>query len=116
MVLFVFAVLVALLGVGVYDLYNPGRLDVWMAGYHFAAVPTWEPVAVAAAVPMSFFLLHALWVGVRIRLLQGARRRASAWRLEPRPVEQRRPVERRPVERRRQVESWTVEERPAVVP
>jgi hypothetical protein len=97
MVLFAFAAVVALLGVGVYDLYNPGRSDLTMAGYHFAAVPTWVPVALGAAVPLSFFLLHALWTGVRIWWLKGAVRREPEWDLvEPWPPAPRRVEMARP--------------------
>jgi hypothetical protein len=79
MFLFVLALAVALLGVGAYDLYNPGTRDVTMAGYHFVAVPDWMPVAAGAGVPLTLFLLSALWTGLRIRLLKRATRRAAAW-------------------------------------
>jgi hypothetical protein len=97
MVLFVFAAVVTLLGLGVYDLYNPGHSDVTMAGYHFASVPAWMPVAVGAMVPLSFFLLHVLWTGLRIWLLKGAARREPDWEFveqwppAPRRVETTRP-------------------------
>jgi hypothetical protein len=101
MVLFAFAAVVTVLGIGVYDLYNPGHSDITMAGYHFAAVPNWVPVAVGAAVPLSFFLLHALWTGLRIWLLKVTARREPEWDLvqqwppAPRRVEATRP---RPVQ------------------
>jgi hypothetical protein len=96
MALFAFAAVVALIGVGVYDLYNPGHSNVTMAGYHFAAVPAWVPVALAAAVPLAFFLLHALWTGARIWWLKSVRRREPEWDLvQPWPPAPRR-VETRP--------------------
>ena len=73
--LFVFALAVALLGLGAYDLYNPGTSDVTIAGYHFAAVPDWAPIAAAAGLPLSLFLLYALWTSVRIHVLKRAARR-----------------------------------------
>jgi hypothetical protein len=79
MVLFAVAFVVALLGLGAFDLYNPGTRSITMAGYHFVAVPGWVPVALGAAVPLSLFLLHALWTSLRIWLLKGAVRRARAW-------------------------------------
>jgi hypothetical protein len=97
MVLFAFAAVVTLLGIGVYDLYNPGHTSVTMAGYHFAAVPNWVPVALGAAVPLSFFLLHALWTGFRIWLLKITAPREPEWDLveqwppAPRRVETTRP-------------------------
>ena len=97
MVLFAFAAVVTLLGIGVYDLYNPGHSDVTMAGYHFAAVPNWVPVALGALVPLSFFLLHALWTGFRIWLLKVTAPREPEWELvqewppAPRRVETTRP-------------------------
>jgi hypothetical protein len=96
MVLFAFAVVVALLGVGIYDFYNPGQSNITMAGYHFAAVPTWVPVALAAAVPLSFFFLHALWTGARIWWLKVVVRREPEWDLvQPWPPAPRR-VETQP--------------------
>lgn len=133
MVLFVVAVVVALLGVGAYDLYNPGARSMTLAGYHFASVPDWVPVALGAAVPLSLFLLHALWTGFRVWLLKGAVRRAEAryYDEQPWPAVQRRvelmPVEpapylRRPVQNRRDgerppflrrpVQDWRDFERP----
>jgi len=97
MVLFAFAAVVTLLGIGVYDLYNPGHSDIAMVGYHFAAVPNWVPVALGAVVPLSFFLLHALWTGFRIWLLKITTRREPEWDVvqewppAPRRVETSRP-------------------------
>lgn len=79
MLLFVLALVVALLGLGIYDLYNPGTLPVTIAGHHFAAVPSWVPIALGAAVPLTLFLLHALWTGLRIWLLKRAARRWPSW-------------------------------------
>jgi hypothetical protein len=88
MVLFVLALLVALLGVGAYDLYNPGTSDVTMADHHLAAVPDWAPIAAGAGLPLSLFLLYALWTSIRIQLLKRARRTLDGdWELmEPAPA------------------------------
>ncbi|HYW24210.1 MAG TPA: hypothetical protein VE953_08590 [Terriglobales bacterium] len=117
MVLFAVAVIVALLGVGAYDLYNPGTRSITMAGYHFAAVPAWVPVALAAVAPLPLFLLHAMWTGLRIWLLKGALRRVRRWD-DPQqrwPAVERRvqpvPVERPGLERRR-VREWPAVEMP----
>jgi hypothetical protein len=124
MVLFVVAVVVVLLGVGAYDLYNPGARSITMAGYHFAAVPSWVPVALAAVAPLSLFLLHALWTGFRVWLLKGAVRRARdrydlqrPWpaverRVELMPVEPA-PFPRRPAQEWRDVEPPPLARRPA---
>ena len=72
MLLFLFALAVAGLGVGVYAHYNPGAQDVTIRTYHLARIPTWELLAVAAGVPLFLFLLQAIISGVRIRSLRRA--------------------------------------------
>jgi hypothetical protein len=80
MVLFVFALVVAVVGVGLFDLYNPGVRTIAVAGQSYDSVPVWLPVALAAAAPLSLFLLYALWTSIRISLLKRAMREAS-WEL-----------------------------------
>ena len=72
MLLFFLTLVVAAVGVGAFAHYNPGSMDVTLRTYHLAAIPTWEVVAVAAAVPLAPFLLHAVYASVRIRLLRRA--------------------------------------------
>ena len=72
MLLFLLALVVAAAGVGAYAHYNPGVHDVIMRNYHFAAVPDWVPVALAAGVPLALFLLDAVFAGNHIRLLKRA--------------------------------------------
>lgn len=67
MLLFLLALVIMALGVAAYAHYNPGVHEITMRNYHFAAVPDWIPVAVAAAVPLFFFLLHALYARGRAR-------------------------------------------------
>jgi hypothetical protein len=95
MVLFVFALVVALVGLGAFDLYNPDRRDVAMAGHHFVALSVWVPVALGAAVPLSLFLLHALWTSVRIGLLKRGARMPAPAVVRP-AVAPRRPAVARP--------------------
>jgi len=71
--LFVLTALVAVAGVGAYAHYNPGVHDITMRNYHFAAVPDWVPVAIAAGVPLALFLLDAFFAGSHIRLLERER-------------------------------------------
>ena len=70
MVLFTLALMVAAGGVGVYAHYNPGVHDIVIQNYHFAAVPDWVPVALAAGVPLALFLLDAYFAGSHIRQLE----------------------------------------------
>ena len=77
MLLFMLALAVAAVGVGAYAHYNPGVHDITLRTYHLAGVPDWEPIAVAAAVPLFLFLLHAMYSGVRIRHLRRALRLAG---------------------------------------
>lgn len=82
MVLFLFALIVAVAGVGVYAHYNPGAQDITLPfvqdttmhlhHYLFVGVPDWVPVAIGAAVPLFLFLLHALFAGARYRRLRRA--------------------------------------------
>jgi hypothetical protein len=121
MLLFAVAVVVALAGVGLYYLYNPESVAVTLAGHHFAAVPVWVPVALAAAIPLSLFLLHALWTGVRIWLLKRAVRRVPEWEVvqpwppAPRAVPVDRPARERPA-RERPAVAAPARQRPAVAP
>ncbi|HSR23808.1 MAG TPA: hypothetical protein VLW53_09680, partial [Candidatus Eisenbacteria bacterium] len=62
---------------GAYAHYNPGVHDITLRTYQFAGVPDWEPVALAAAVPLFLFLLYAIYAGVRIRHLRRAVRLAE---------------------------------------
>jgi len=70
MLLFALALVVAVAGVGAYAHYNPGVHDITMRSYHFAAVPDWVPVALAAGVPLALFLLDAYFAGSHIRQLE----------------------------------------------
>jgi hypothetical protein len=70
MLLFALALVVAVAGVGVFAHYNPGVHDITMRSYHFAAVPDWVPVALAAGVPLALFLLDAFFAGSHIRGLE----------------------------------------------
>jgi hypothetical protein len=70
MLLFALALVLAAAGVGAYAHYNPGVHDITMRSYHFAAVPDWVPVALAAGVPLALFLLDAAFAGSHIRGLQ----------------------------------------------
>jgi len=72
MLLFLLALVVAVTGVGAYAHYNPGAHDITLRGHHFAAVPDWVPVALAAGVPLAEFLLDAVFARDHIRLLERA--------------------------------------------
>jgi hypothetical protein len=72
MLLFLLTLVVVGLGVGAFAHYNPGALDVTLYTYRFAGIPQWEVLAIAAGVPLALFLLHAVYAGVRIRLLRHA--------------------------------------------
>jgi hypothetical protein len=74
MVLFWFALVFAILGVGAFAVYNPGVHDITMRSYHFVAVPDWVPIAVGAAVPLSLLLVDSIFARMHIRQLQGAAR------------------------------------------
>jgi uncharacterized protein HemY len=97
MLLFSFTLVAAALGVGAYAHYNPGTLDVTLSTYRFAGIPRWEVVAVAAGVPLVLFLLNAVYVSVRIRLLRRANGRYTTGRTfndlpsapEPQPAPKR---------------------------
>jgi hypothetical protein len=80
MVLFLFALLVSALGLGVYAHYNPGVQDISVRTYHYAGVPTWMLLAGAAGVPLFLFLVHAVIAAVRIRLLRRANERLAGER------------------------------------
>jgi hypothetical protein len=75
MLLFLLTLAVAAAGVGAYAHYNPGVHDITMQNYHFAAVPDWVPVALAAGVPLALFLLDAFFAGSHMRQLRRAGRR-----------------------------------------
>ncbi len=67
MLLFLFALVVAALGVGVYAHYNTGSQDITLRTYHFLGVPDWAPVAIAAGAVLFLFFIHAVYASVRIR-------------------------------------------------
>ncbi len=73
MLLFLFALVVAVLGVGVYAHYNPGSQDITLRTYHFLGVPDWVPVAVAAGAMLFLFFIHAVYAGVRVRRARNGR-------------------------------------------
>jgi hypothetical protein len=97
MLLFLFTLVAVTLGVGAYAHYNPGTLDVTLYTYRFSGIPEWEVVALAAGVPLVLFLLHAVYFGVRIRLLRHANGRYTTGRtfndlsrgVEPQPAPKR---------------------------
>ena len=70
MVLFLFALVVVALGVGVFAHYNPGTMDITLRTYHLFGIPDWEVLAAAAGVPLVLFLVHAIVAGSRIRRLR----------------------------------------------
>ena len=70
MVLFLFALIVAAVGVGAYAHYNTGVHDITLRTYQLAGVPDWMPIAVAAGVPLFLFLLHAMAARWRVRRLR----------------------------------------------
>jgi hypothetical protein len=73
MLLFLLALVLAAAGVGAYAHYNSGVHDIVMRNYHFAAVPDWVPIALAAGVPLALFLLDAVFAGSHIRQLRRER-------------------------------------------
>jgi len=85
MVFFLIALVLAVLGVGAYAYANTGAHDIALRDYHFTAVPDWLPVAVVSGVVLFVFLLHAIYAGVRIRMLRRSGDRT-------RPVASQRPV------------------------
>ncbi len=76
MLLFLFALVVAVAGVGTYAHYNPGSQDITLGTYrtlgtyHFLGVPDWVPAAVAAGAMLFLFFIYAVYTGVRIRRLR----------------------------------------------
>ena len=78
MLLFLFALVVAVAGVGIYAHYNTGAHDITLRTYHFAGVPDWMPIAVAAGTVLFLFLVQAIYASVRIRLLRRASRRTTS--------------------------------------
>ena len=74
MLLFALALVIAVAGLGAYAHYNPGVHDIAMRTHHFAAVPDWVPVALAAGVPLALFLIDAVFAGNHIRVLERAAR------------------------------------------
>ena len=75
MILFLIALLVAALAVGLFADYNPAAHDVAVRGYHFAGVPGWQPIAVVAGAVLLLFLVQAGYGAVRIRTLKSANAR-----------------------------------------
>jgi hypothetical protein len=80
MLLFSFTLVAVAFGVGVYAHYNPGTLDVTLDSYRLVGIPDWELVAVASGVPLVPFLLHAMYVSVRIGRLRRANDRYAMGR------------------------------------
>ena len=74
MLLFLLALVAAVTGVGAYAYYNPGVHDIILGSHHYAAVPDWVPVALAAGVPLAVFLLDAVFARDHIRVLERTRR------------------------------------------
>jgi hypothetical protein len=77
MLLFALALVIAVTGTGFYAYYNHGVHDITMRSHHFAAVPDWVPVALAAGVPLAVFLLDAAFAGSHIRMLKRVARATS---------------------------------------
>lgn len=73
MLLFLFALVVAVLGIGVYAHYNTGSHDITLRTYHFLGVPDWLPLAIAAGVMLFLFFIHAVYASIRIRRLRSIR-------------------------------------------
>ena len=67
MLLFLLALIISGLGVAAYAHYDPGAHDINFPNFHFAAVPDWVPLAIAAGVPLFLFLLNALFAPRRAR-------------------------------------------------
>jgi hypothetical protein len=78
MLLFLFALVIAAGGVGIYAHYNTGAHDITLRTYHFAGVPDWMPIAAAAGVVLFLFLIQAIYASVRIRMLRRATRRTTS--------------------------------------
>lgn len=67
MLLFLFALVIAALGVGAYAHYNSGVQDITFPNFHFSAVPDWVLLAIAAGVPLFLFLLQVVFAPRRAR-------------------------------------------------
>jgi hypothetical protein len=83
MLLFLLALIVAALGVGVYAHYNTGAQDITLRSYHFAGVPDWTAPAIAAGAVLFLFLVQAIYASIRIRMLKRASRRTSTLGASP---------------------------------
>jgi hypothetical protein len=70
MLLFLFALVLAGLGIGAYAHYNTGVHDITLRGYVIPGVPDWGPAAAVAGVVLFLFLVQAIWAGIRIRMLK----------------------------------------------
>lgn len=71
MVLFLIAVILAVLGVGAYSLVDGATHDVAFRNYfHFSAVSDWMLVAAVAAMILILFLIQAIYASIRIRMLR----------------------------------------------
>ena len=86
MLVFLFTLIVAGAGVGVYAHYNPGVMDVTIHTYRFNGVHDWMPVAVAAGVPLLVFFVYATYASIRIRLLRSANARQTRSTSTPAPA------------------------------
>lgn len=78
MLFFLIALVLAVLGLGVYGYYNNGVQDVTLRNYHFTGIPDWMPVAAAVAAILFLFLLQAVYASVRIRMLKRANDRSGS--------------------------------------
>jgi hypothetical protein len=75
MILFLIALLVAALAVGLFADYNPATHDIAVRGYQFTGIPGWQPIAVVTGAVLLLFLVHAGYGAVRIRTLKAANAR-----------------------------------------
>jgi hypothetical protein len=75
MILFLIALLIAALAVGLFADYNPAVHDIALRGYRFTGVPGWQPIAAVAGVVLVLFLAQAGYGAVRIKTLRSANAR-----------------------------------------
>jgi hypothetical protein len=80
MILFLILLIVAAGVVGLYATYNTGTHDVTLWQWHWAAIPDWVPVVVAAVVIGGLFLLYMAYSGLVHGVRVGSMRRRVSTR------------------------------------